>query len=125
MSNKNKKGENDKPVVAGSKADWEAGSPAALNIDWRVYEEYLEDESLSEDQRQEFLEGLWHIIVSFVDMGFELHPVQQVGGEELEIAKFLATDSSDVVGSTKSSPQEIITNTPDGESKPSNKRSRT
>jgi len=100
LSNKNKKEENNKPDVAGSKADWEAGSPSVLNIDWRVYEDYLDDDSLSEEQKQEFLEGLWQIIVSFVDMGFELHPVQQAGVKNQELT---APDSADVVKSSGSS----------------------
>lgn len=53
----------------------------ALSIDYALYEKYLDDESLSEADRQEFLEALWSIIVSFVDLGFRVHPLQECCGQ--------------------------------------------
>ncbi len=52
-------------------------SHKALTLDSSLYEKYLEESDLSEEQKQEFLETLWSIIVGFVDLGFEVHPVQQ------------------------------------------------
>ena len=48
-----------------------------LTLDVSLYESYLQDSDLSEDQKREFLEALWSVIVGFVDLGFGLHPVQQ------------------------------------------------
>ena len=50
----------------------------ALSIDWELYADYLEESDLSEEQKREFLETLWSIIVSFVDLGFGLHPARKV-----------------------------------------------
>lgn len=50
----------------------------ALSIDWARYEKMLEGSDLSEVQKREFLQALWNIIVAFVDLGFGIHPLQQV-----------------------------------------------
>ncbi len=53
-----------------------AGRPAlTLNVD--DYRQYVEALNLSEEQEQELLQTLWTIIVSFVDLGFGIEPVQQ------------------------------------------------
>ena len=49
-----------------------------LTLDVSLYERYLADSGLTDDQKREFLEALWTIIVGFVDLGFGIHPVQQV-----------------------------------------------
>lgn len=50
---------------------------ATLTVDWKRYEEYLEDSSLSEAQKREFLQALWYIVSTFIDLGFGIEPVQQ------------------------------------------------
>jgi hypothetical protein len=49
-----------------------------LEIDVARYQEYLDDPSLSEGQKTEIVEALWTIMMAFVDLGFGLHPMQQV-----------------------------------------------
>ncbi len=79
-------------------------SPPTLTIDWELYGKYLDESDLSEAQKQEFLETLWSIVVSFVDLGFGVHPLQQVTDnaceQQAEIAKFIAADSDPVLTST-------------------------
>lgn len=48
----------------------------ALTLDFEFYDEMLAKEDIPQDQRREFLETLWSIMVSFVDLGFEIHPLQ-------------------------------------------------
>lgn len=56
-----------------------AASPRlALSLDMGRYEAMLADPALPEAERTAFLEMLWEIIVGFVDLGFHIHPVQQV-----------------------------------------------
>jgi hypothetical protein len=50
----------------------------ALTLDVARYEAMLADPALSEAERTAFLELLWEIIVGFVDLGFHIHPLQQV-----------------------------------------------
>jgi len=54
-----------------------AAKPPVLTLDVALYEQYLVESDLTEDQKREFLEALWSIIVGFVDLGFGIHPVQQ------------------------------------------------
>lgn len=68
----------------------DAGHFPALRFDLDEYRKYIEDENLTDAQAEELLNAIWLIMVGFVDLGFGLHPVQQVlDGRE----KKLATDS--------------------------------
>lgn len=53
----------------------------ALEIDYELYMKMLEDSEWTDDQKREFIETMWSIIVSFVDLGFGIHPVQQALGD--------------------------------------------
>lgn len=50
----------------------------ALQVDLDIYRPYLEDEDISEADKQELLQALWPIAVSFAMMGFDVHPLQHV-----------------------------------------------
>jgi hypothetical protein len=56
-------------------------APTTLTIDWDAYLPFFEDEDISEADKQELIEALWSIVVSFVDLGFGVHPVQQACGK--------------------------------------------
>ena len=58
-------------------------SPPSVYLDYALYEHYLAECDLTEDQKREFLDTLWSIIVAFVDLGFGVHPVQQVSDREV------------------------------------------
>lgn len=77
-------------------------SGPVLTIDYALYEKYLEGADLSDVQKQEFLDALWSIIVGFVDLGFGVHPLQQIPsdtcGQEVDLTSLMA---SDVVASSK------------------------
>ena len=86
----------------------------ALKLDVARYEDMLKDCDLTEEQRQEFLETIWSIIVGFVDMGFGIHPVQQAAsegcGQELDLTSFMADN---VVSSQKGLPKKQFTDAAD------------
>ena len=48
-----------------------------LTLDADEYRHYVECFNLSEEQEDELLQSLWSIIVSFIDLGFGVEPVQQ------------------------------------------------
>lgn len=48
-----------------------------LEVDYALYEKYLDDTDLTEAQKHEMIDGLWRIICDFVAIGFHVHPVQQ------------------------------------------------
>ncbi|MEP5732215.1 MAG: hypothetical protein ABJL67_22910 [Sulfitobacter sp.] len=56
-------------------------SRPSLSIDWEVYAAMLEDSDMPLEQQKELIETLWSIVVAFVDLGFDLNPVQQICGE--------------------------------------------
>ncbi len=53
-----------------------------LGIDTTKYQAYLDDPSLSEAQKEEIVQALWSIITAFVDLGFGVHPLHEVLGQE-------------------------------------------
>ena len=79
-------------------------SPPTLMIDCERYDKYLDESDLSDAEKREFLEAFWSMVVSFVDLGIGVHPLQQVTDntceQQAEIAKFIAAEFGSVVGST-------------------------
>jgi len=55
-----------------------------LTVDVEKYQSFLDGADMTEAQKEEFLQSLWSIIVSFVDLGFGVHPLQEVCGEDAE-----------------------------------------
>jgi hypothetical protein len=49
----------------------------AIGFDASKYAHLLDDDNLSEAERQELLQALWNIISQFVQLGFGVHPLQQ------------------------------------------------
>ncbi|MCF6301874.1 MAG: hypothetical protein L3J13_01510 [Devosiaceae bacterium] len=86
----------------------------ALKLDVERYEEMLNDCDLTEEQRQEFLETIWSIIVGFVDLGFDIHPLQQADpdgcGQDLDLSLFMAEN---VISSKKGIPKKQFTDAAD------------
>jgi hypothetical protein len=82
-------------------------APPTLTIDWELYGKYLDESDLSDAEKRAFLESLLAIVVSAVDLGFGIHPVQQAAGniceQQAEIAKFIAEQSASVLASPKNS----------------------
>jgi len=96
---------------ANSGAGMAKNTPPTLTIDLELYGKYLGESDLSDAEKREFLETLWAIVVSFVDLGFGVHPVQKVAGriceKQDEIRKFIAAQSSSVVNSSEPSTTEF------------------
>lgn len=44
----------------------------SLSIDWELYADYLDGSDLSDDEKREFIQAIWYIMVSFVDLGFDV-----------------------------------------------------
>ncbi|MFD2741677.1 hypothetical protein ACFSUD_19150 [Sulfitobacter aestuarii] len=59
-----------------------ATSKKTLSIDVERYQHMLDELGLSEEQKDQFLEALWSIIIAYVDLGFEVHPAQEVCGKD-------------------------------------------
>lgn len=74
-----------------TKISTESNNPLpSLSIDWDLYGSMLEDSDLSDEQQRELIESLWSIVLTFVDLGFGVHALQQVCGEDQDdLAKAL------------------------------------
>lgn len=44
----------------------------SLSIDWKLSAEYFDDTNLTDDEKREFIQAIWYIMVSFVDLGFDV-----------------------------------------------------
>ncbi len=53
------------------------GKRPTLTVDYERYAELLEGSDLTDEQKLELLQSLWHITVEFVSLGFGVHPIQQ------------------------------------------------
>lgn len=67
-------------------------APPSLTIDWDVYLPFFEDDDISEEDKYELIEALWSIVVSFVDLGFGVHPTQRVCGQDVSLTDLPAVD---------------------------------
>lgn len=54
----------------------------SLRIDWDRYHQILATSDLSQAEQKALIETLWSIMVSFVDLGFKLHPLQHCGSND-------------------------------------------
>src|SRR3546814_9235144 len=58
-------------------SDWSSDVCSSDLIDLDVYLPLFEDESISDAGKRKLLEALWSIIISFAQLGWGVHPVQQ------------------------------------------------
>ena len=73
----------------------------SLTVDVEKYQAFLDGSDMTEVQKEEFLQALWTIIVNFVDLGFEVHPAQEVCGKAPETSDQSAKEGFDEVSSTE------------------------
>ena len=51
-----------------------------VEFDYALYAHHLDDEPMSEAEKEECLAALWMILSEFVMLGFDVHPAQQAKG---------------------------------------------
>ncbi len=85
-----------------------------LVFDVERYQKMLDKSDLTEAEKTAFLETLWSVVVGLVDLGFEIHPLQQSGseacGQDLDLSAFMA---SGVISSNKTIAQNNFTHAAD------------
>ena len=57
-----------------------------LEVDVDLYQEMLDDPTLTDAHKEQIIVALWEIIIAFVDLGFGVHPVQQACGKNKKLA---------------------------------------
>ena len=48
---------------------------------------------MTDAQKEEFLQALWSIIVNFVELGFGVHPLQEVCGQNSRLCDLSASNA--------------------------------
>lgn len=54
-----------------------------ITVDVAEYDQYMRDTGMTQEQKEEFLRAMFSIVMTFVELGFGVHPLQQVGGQEI------------------------------------------
>lgn len=80
-----------------------------VTVDIEKYQKYLDDSGLSAEQKEEFLLALWSVVVSFVELGFGVHPLQEVCGKDAASGSGLLGDAFDRVDSNTSGKSKPVT----------------
>lgn len=59
-----------------------ASARPTLTFDVARYQEYLDGSDLTPEQKEEFLRAVWSIVVTFVELGYGVHPLQEACGKD-------------------------------------------
>lgn len=76
-----------------------ASARPIIGVDVKKYQALLDGSGLSQDQKDDFLRALWSIVVTFIDLGFGVHPLQEVCGQNLNNTSILSKDDLDKIES--------------------------
>lgn len=68
----------------------------SLTLDIEYYEALLNDPKRSSDQKREFIETIWPIVVQFIDWGYCIHPILQADEAQASISQSLRRLIEDV-----------------------------
>ncbi len=63
---------------------FDASAQPIVTVDVEKYQSFLDESDLTDEQKEEFLNAIWSIVVSFVELGFGVHPLQEVCGQNSE-----------------------------------------
>lgn len=87
-------------VANRSLADgFRASARPKIGVDIQKYQALLDGSDLSQHQKDDFLRALWSIVVTFIDLGFGVHPLQEVCGQNLNNTSILSKDDLDKIES--------------------------
>jgi hypothetical protein len=78
-----------------------AAARPIVTVDVEKYQRFLDETDMTEEQKAEFLQALWSIIVTFVELGFGVHPLQEVCGKGGQAAIPAASDAFNQVNSAE------------------------
>jgi hypothetical protein len=84
------------------KTKFDATAKRMIKVDVDRYQSYLDGTNLTAGQKEQFLQDMWLVMMSFVELGFEVHPVQEVCGKDAESTTQCANGAFDRLQSGKS-----------------------
>src|SRR5690606_29396210 len=77
-------GDNTKGGNRNLSGRFDASARPIVAVDVEKYQAYLDEPNLSEEQKEEFLQAIWSVMVAYVERGFGVHPLQEVCGQDSE-----------------------------------------
>jgi len=83
------------------KTKFDATAKRMIKVDVERYQSYLDGTNLTAGQKEQFLQDMWLVMMSFVELGFEVHPVQEVCGKDAESTTQCANGAFDGLQSDK------------------------
>lgn len=92
---------NDREMETTISDAFDAAARPVVTVDVERYQAYLDSSDMTPDQKRAFLEALWSIITAFVDLGFGVHPLQEVCGQIPESPDQSTTEEFNTVGSDR------------------------
>lgn len=91
------KDETRNPETSDLSDDFRASARSVLTVDVEKYQSWLDSSEMSQAQKEEFLQALWSIVVSFVELGYGVHPLQETCGQDDPDGADTPTDAPDQV----------------------------
>lgn len=65
-----------------------------LTIDVAKYQEYLDGADMTQEQKEDYLRAVWTVVMAFVELGFGVHPLQEVWGQDGESLDYMGEKDS-------------------------------
>jgi len=81
----------------GLGASFDASAKPIITVDTEKYAAFLDETDMSDAEKEKFLQALWEIIVGFVELGFGVHPLQDVCGKDTGMTSQGAKDTPDTL----------------------------
>jgi hypothetical protein len=53
-----------------------------LTVDWQLYAKYFDESDMTDAEKREVIATLWSIVVSFIDMGFDVRSPDASCGQD-------------------------------------------
>lgn len=91
-------------IMAGPsdlKGQFETSTKRLIKVDVERYQAYLDGTNLTAAQKEQFLQDMWLVMMSFVELGFEVHPLQEVCGKDAKTVTQCANGAFDELQSDK------------------------
>ena len=80
---------------------FDASAKPLVTVDVEKYQHFLDNTAMTPAQKQAFLQDLWSIVVAFVELGFGVHPLQEVCGQNEESDQADDNNNSDSIKYTE------------------------
>ncbi|HEV7437693.1 MAG TPA: hypothetical protein VGO22_22935 [Pseudorhizobium sp.] len=80
----------------------------ALAVDWEFYAQFLEETDATDEEKRELIITIWSVAVSFVELGFGVHGVQQVGEYKQDSNLTLSVDLINTLTSKEENNRKIV-----------------